>query len=451
MIKLLLFSSVTLFFVSCKSSENVYNNKEILTIEEIEEGRAHELEEVALRKVGDFIEYDFQVRDQEDILYSVDSPKDFISKVEHFQDGSWKALSDLDISDSKTNSCTPTDYCILMDQSGSMTKARTAIFRQVDKFIDHKNDFDHVAIIKYTYNPVIACGYLADKSELVKELFNKDSLIGASDQTAHAYQAYLDSLKMSHPNKKHEVIIFSDLSGVLPLEELREMIKLNYEDSVETHQILYSKGLFNKWFARRHKDVLNEMIYSGYGEVYRVDEYSEVSKYLNTIIDENCLSNTLKLPVLQVGENKYRITTHAGDNKVETEVIYVYDPPPKIENESFDYEYDVANLLNINFNSGSDSLEAESQVELDKVYRFLEKNPNIKIELQGHTDNQGGYQFNLDLSQDRADAVRNHLIHLGIPEERIKAVGYAYLKPIASNETSEGRRQNRRTEFVILR
>lgn len=77
--------------------------------------------------------------------------------------------------------------------------------------------------------------------------------------------------------------------------------------------------------------------------------------------------------------------------------------------------------------------------------------PAMVIELRGHTDSTGSAEYNLRLSERRANAVRTELIRRGIQPERIQAIGFGSSQPIADNRTPEGRALNRRTEFVILR
>lgn len=107
-------------------------------------------------------------------------------------------------------------------------------------------------------------------------------------------------------------------------------------------------------------------------------------------------------------------------------------------------------LNNVFFASGSDSLYRTSYPELDKLVSFLKNNTSLSVEVSGHTDNVGGEEANNLLSQKRADAVCRYLIAHEIPSSQLIAKGYGEQMPIISNDTEEGRAQNRRTELKIL-
>lgn len=106
-------------------------------------------------------------------------------------------------------------------------------------------------------------------------------------------------------------------------------------------------------------------------------------------------------------------------------------------------------LKNIFFDFNQSTLKEESFVELDKLVDYLQHN-RVKIEIAGHTDDQGSNEYNDKLSQNRAKAVHDYLVEKGIAEERLAYKGYGKRKPIADNATEEGRAANRRTEFVII-
>jgi outer membrane protein OmpA-like peptidoglycan-associated protein len=106
-------------------------------------------------------------------------------------------------------------------------------------------------------------------------------------------------------------------------------------------------------------------------------------------------------------------------------------------------------LKNIFFETDSYTLRPESNVELQKLIDFLQKNPGVQIEIGGHTDNVGSKEYNQNLSHNRAMAVYNYLVERSIAKNRLTYKGYSFDKPIAGNDSPEGRALNRRTEFII--
>ena len=106
-------------------------------------------------------------------------------------------------------------------------------------------------------------------------------------------------------------------------------------------------------------------------------------------------------------------------------------------------------LRNVFFETGKSEVKIDSYPELDRLIQLMLDVPTLKIELSGHTDNVGNDEYNLNLSQRRADAVRAYLISRGVDKSRVLAVGYGESKPVDSNDTKDGRANNRRTEFEI--
>ncbi|MCL2682494.1 MAG: OmpA family protein [Bacteroidales bacterium] len=107
-------------------------------------------------------------------------------------------------------------------------------------------------------------------------------------------------------------------------------------------------------------------------------------------------------------------------------------------------------LRNIFFETNEFRLKPESTQELERLVKMMRENPDIQIEISGHTDNTGSESLNQRLSENRARAVYDFLITRGISANRLRYVGFGMSKPIASNDTEEGRAQNRRTEIQIL-
>ena len=107
-------------------------------------------------------------------------------------------------------------------------------------------------------------------------------------------------------------------------------------------------------------------------------------------------------------------------------------------------------LHNTFFASGKSSLQPESYSELNRLAKLFERYPNMVIEISGHTDNRGSRAVNQRLSYARAKSVVNYLVGQGVSPKNLKAVGYNYKYPVASNKTAAGRQKNRRVEAKII-
>jgi len=108
-------------------------------------------------------------------------------------------------------------------------------------------------------------------------------------------------------------------------------------------------------------------------------------------------------------------------------------------------------LQGVNFWEGSDQLMPESYAVLDQVYESLAYYSDLRVEIAGHTDNVGDEDANKSLSMKRARSVLNYLVSKGIPKARMTARGYGMERPVASNNTEDGRAANRRIEVIPVR
>jgi OOP family OmpA-OmpF porin len=110
-----------------------------------------------------------------------------------------------------------------------------------------------------------------------------------------------------------------------------------------------------------------------------------------------------------------------------------------------------AALRGVQFNSGTAQLTTESTALLDRAVETLKRYPNFQANIDGHTDSDGTDADNLRLSERRANAVRDYLVARGIAGDRLKAHGYGETRPIASNKTPDGKKQNRRIEIELVK
>ena len=107
-------------------------------------------------------------------------------------------------------------------------------------------------------------------------------------------------------------------------------------------------------------------------------------------------------------------------------------------------------LKNVFFDTDKSELKPESEAELSRLFLLMKQNPQMKVEISGHTDNVGNREHNATLSKNRAKAVFNYMVNKGIDSGRMTYAGYGFDKPISTNDTPEGRALNRRTEFTII-
>ena len=104
-------------------------------------------------------------------------------------------------------------------------------------------------------------------------------------------------------------------------------------------------------------------------------------------------------------------------------------------------------LTGVNFDTNKADIKPGSYQVLDDAVDVLKKNPQVKLEVRGHTDNRGSAKYNQQLSEKRAKSVVDYFVSKGIEQTRMKSAGYGLTKPAASNDTPEGRAQNRRVEL----
>jgi len=153
------------------------------------------------------------------------------------------------------------------------------------------------------------------------------------------------------------------------------------------------------------------------------------------------IDETYRIMFRNIGGDEEMVELKVPDMKYLTfDFTLKYEPP--IFYKTF--------ILNIQFETGKSTLFPESYSYLDQFYDTLNTYPDMIVEIGGHTDKIGDNHSNQKLSEARANVVRTFLIKKGIAPGRITAVGYGETRPVASNDTPEGRQRNRRTEVKIL-
>ncbi|MCX7764778.1 MAG: OmpA family protein [Bacteroidia bacterium] len=183
-----------------------------------------------------------------------------------------------------------------------------------------------------------------------------------------------------------------------------------------------------------------------------------------TVLD-NVKGDTIAVLTSNAATGKYLVSLPAGRNYgiAVTAPGYVFHSENFIVEETQGYrevrkdigleKYKTGTVIvlrNIFFDFDKATLRPESKAELERVYQILMENPKLKIRIAGHTDNIGSEEYNQRLSENRAKAVYEYLIKRGVPADRLSFIGYGESRPIDTNDTEEGRQNNRRVELEIL-
>jgi outer membrane protein OmpA-like peptidoglycan-associated protein len=161
-----------------------------------------------------------------------------------------------------------------------------------------------------------------------------------------------------------------------------------------------------------------------------------------------------------IPEARYHVDENGCMKDTDGDGIYDYeDECPRLSGKTSnngcpELSKEVRKILNramrgIQFENNKATIKPSSYPILDEVADIFLKNPAYTIEVQGHTDNVGNYQYNINLSEERAKAVREYMVNKGVEPERITAHGYGPDRPLTTNDTKEGRALNRRVEFNI--
>jgi len=133
-----------------------------------------------------------------------------------------------------------------------------------------------------------------------------------------------------------------------------------------------------------------------------------------------------------------------ADNGIEDQLIeFIEDETKQAGNDNW------FNFVDLNFKSGSNDIDEKSMKEVENIAAILKEYPNVKVKIGGYTDNTGTAEGNLKLSDERATNVKNALVNLGIGADRLTSEGFGQEHPVASNDTEEGKKQNRRIAVSV--
>lgn len=226
------------------------------------------------------------------------------------------------------------------------------------------------------------------------------------------------------------------------LAQVAPVVEMVIEEAVEikTTRLTIVKGTIQDGITLQNLSASIEIVDNEKNEVVSISSSNSSSgKYLVTLPSGKNYGIAVKAESYLFHSENFEIPAATGYQEIIKDIkLYKMEVGTKIV------------LKNIFFDYAKATLRSESFAELDRLLKLLTDFPTLRIEISGHTDNKGTLQTNEKLSAARAKAVVDYLIGKGIPASRLESAGYAFNQPIASNDTEEGRQQNRRVEFKVL-
>ena len=410
-----------------------------------------------------------------------------------------RQITDFEIIEHRENLQTPNSTSIVMDHSGSMGNSRAEKLQlAVEKFIKTKSNEDEISLIKFDDKIGLESYPEKNKNILLKNL-NKDGLgiYGGGTSILDAVNASVSILKNTKGVLKKSVCILTDGQENSSFTNHNVVVQRAIDNNVNVYTIGYGKNV--------DKDYLKSLSLPTNGSYYQIYRSNDFEWIFNDINSKVRNYYEIRFKSNNIGDHKaiLKVCINDGQNDTlamdfdnspldisyynEKDVNYInYDQGnsfdqaeimediPNIKdfskiksktnlstldtetvkedsiNKIIQYEFDNINFPNIVFNFDKTGIVSSSLDGIDDVYDFLNKHPDVIIEISGHTDHVGADEYNLNLSEKRADKVKIILINMGIDEHRISTVGYGENSPIVSNSNEKNKQKNRRVDFRIL-
>jgi hypothetical protein len=326
----------------------------------------------------------------------------------------------------------PMAIAMVLDHSGSMGDQRAfALQEAARRIVSLKRPSDEIAVIKFDHRVALESPLTSSRNELLQRI-QMVGLQGFGGFTAIANgaAAALNLLTSSTAPNKVVLVVTDGLDNVssIPLDDLIAQAR---SQNIPICTIGFGYGIDEDYL--RHLARATGGIYQ---RIYRTEEFDRVLPSIYMLLQYYL---ALDLSLTEYGVHRIRIKLCPSKSKKEPVAEFI------IDNSLGTFSYVIP------FDLGKSELKPESKPAIDSIEALLRANPTMIIEVRGHTDSTGSQEFNLRLSERRANAIRNELIRRGIEPDRIRAVGMGASQPIADNRTRQGRAQNRRTELIILR
>lgn len=334
----------------------------------------------------------------------------------------------------------PYAIAFVLDHSGSMgdekiLRLRTAVGRTL-RII---KPGDQIATVKFGSSSFVDVPLTADTAAYRNGFSVKDVSPPGGGGTA-LYDATLvgiDEVSRAPATHKRAVILFTDGMDGNSKKTIEEVGRIAHAKRVTLYTVAYGQA---------DEEVMRTMAtYTG-GRMYRIYSYKEFPYVFADIYRglNNYYRITYRPPACQ-GVHTAKATlalnevgyTLIARGRYDRSLFTPFDSVGSIVLVGIEFDYDRATIRPV------------STPSIREVADVMRKYPKMTIEIRGHTDDRGGDDYNLKLSQDRAASVADALVGMGIERKRLSVKGFGKTRPIVPNDSDENRQKNRRTEFVI--
>ena len=331
-------------------------------------------------------------------------------------------------------------YAIMLsvDFSGSMSGVMDAIAMGTELFVNMKQPQDRIGISTFAKDYTLKVPMWKDKEIIVNKF--KSTFLEGQGYYSGLYDAIMKSMEVfttEIPDTVPKVIVvFSDGEDNYSKTRLKMIL-----DTAKTKGV----NIFTVGFGYPNDEIMRQIAQYTGGKYYRAKTKEELIAIFLDIY--RSLRNFYKI--------SYKAPEYYGIHKVKMGLDFSSDTV------ICDAEYDTAPLgpgfdvsdgfkYPIQFDFNSSVVREESMIRIDELAELMERYPKLRLEIQGHTDNIGGEEFNQKLSDARAKSVMLEMIKRGIEEKRLRARGFGMSQPVAPNDSERNRAINRRTQFVVL-
>lgn len=351
-------------------------------------------------------------------------------------DGKSHAIKDYKLREVTENDRLPHAIALVMDHSGSMGEPRAkAVQNAAELFLSRKKDEDAIALIKYDNHIGVEAPLLTDVEQLRTRL-QKNGLQGYGYTTAvlNGIMAGIDQVRTADKTQQRAVVVFTDGVDNSSTVSKDSIIAEARRTNTIVCAIDFGYGIQDGF--------LEEIAKATGGTYHRMYSTNEFANVFDDIYRRLHNYYLLEFSPREYGVHTLRLKLCLPNDSLTTTMVY--DNTPDIGTTA---------LLDVNFDTGKATIRRTDLSAIDNVYALMKAYTKLAIEVHGHTDNTnrtGDSTFNMVLSQQRADAVKEYLVNKGIAANRIVARGFGDTHPIADNSTEKGKALNRRTEFVIV-